>query len=319
MVSANPLKFEYSFWFDPSTGVAVYRAVLEQEGPFADKEYLYTNSMSGLQPTQSVTNQGAVSTTRSTKAVAPSKVSVGPVKLDTWSRQNPNATVIAQNRSYAIPAGANPVVNNYWTYAQPAAQQLGRVEMYNGKLLYPTLDETTKKSTISRWNSYSKNQPDNDWQDVPGALNQASEGEQFASAIRARNSCIAEMNRRINSVLESVTGETVKNVKQPVKADAPDPDETTAIPDSAVAAAPSTSTAPPSIADFWWNWWLQYNEAYTARRNRRNRWHRPRPMPTPTRLVPAQPVRRPRPPNPTRSISPGLPDGSRASPPARAS
>ncbi len=41
--------------------------------------------------------------------------------------------------------------------------------------------------------------------------------------------------------------------------------KTTAIPDSAVAAAPSTSTyAPFSIADFWRNWRLQYNEAYTA-------------------------------------------------------
>ncbi len=188
---ANPLKFEYSFWFDPSTGVAVYRAVLEQEGPFADKEYLYTNSMSGLQPTQSVTNQGAVSTTRSTKAVAPSKVSVGPVKLDTWSRQNPNATVIAQNRSYAIPAGANPVVNNYWTYAQPAAQQLGRVEMYNGKLLYPTLDETTKKSTISRWNSTGRTQPDNDWQACPRAHKSGLRGR----AVRLHDSSQQQLHR----------------------------------------------------------------------------------------------------------------------------
>ncbi|HEV2968361.1 MAG TPA: polymorphic toxin-type HINT domain-containing protein [Pirellulales bacterium] len=74
--------------------------------------------------------------------------------------------------------------------------------------------------------------------------------ERFAASVDARNARIELTDQRIDSVLKEVT----KGMSAKVDENA---DEKDAIPDTAVTK-PSTTTA-----DYWWNWWATYNEAYS--------------------------------------------------------
>jgi hypothetical protein len=74
------------------------------------------------------------------------------------------------------------------------------------------------------------------------------ESEAFAAAVDHKNKQIADMNQRIEFVLESVTGLHSADDTTPVR------DDSDVIP--AWVLEPPTS----SIANYWWNWWDKYNE-----------------------------------------------------------
>jgi hypothetical protein len=71
---ANPIRFDYSMAFDPSLGVATYRAAASQEGPSETRELNYSSTASGLRPTVSgghYTGANHVTATDFTGAKAP--------------------------------------------------------------------------------------------------------------------------------------------------------------------------------------------------------------------------------------------------------
>jgi hypothetical protein len=83
----------------------------------------------------------------------------------------------------------------------------------------------------------------------PGILgsNWSQSGQRTAATVERQNAAYDLMNRRISSVLECVTGESSAPAGL-----ADDPSQ--AIPDSAMAHSAN------STADYWWNWWSDYNE-----------------------------------------------------------
>jgi hypothetical protein len=89
------------------------------------------------------------------------------------------------------------------------------------------------------------------WTEVPGAVAISRQSQLLAASVDKQDGRIEQMNGRINSVLETVTGKASST-----DSDKP-ADESDAIPDSALAKS-ATSTA-----DYWWNWWADYNELPT--------------------------------------------------------
>ncbi len=78
----------------------------------------------------------------------------------------------------------------------------------------------------------------------------ARESRQLATAVAQRNEAIAEVNARISAVLETVTGENPARA-QPATRD-----------DSEVIASSADEASHESLANSWWNWWANYNEAF---------------------------------------------------------
>jgi hypothetical protein len=79
------------------------------------------------------------------------------------------------------------------------------------------------------------------------AGNWKRQADQLASSIERTNERTDAINSRVEEVLERVTGVT----KAPNTA--PESDTSEVIPDS--------TTAPQTVADYWWSWWSNYNEA----------------------------------------------------------
>ncbi|HEV3417212.1 MAG TPA: polymorphic toxin-type HINT domain-containing protein [Pirellulales bacterium] len=83
-----------------------------------------------------------------------------------------------------------------------------------------------------------------------GADRAVATSERFAASVDARNEQIDLTDQRIDSVLREVTKGMSAKVDESL-------DEKDAIPDSAVTKPAMTT------ADYWWNWWATYNEAYS--------------------------------------------------------
>ncbi len=103
--------------------------------------------------------------------------------------------------------------------------------------------------------------------EVPGAMALARQGQGLTASIAGTNARIAEMNRRIDFVLSQVAPPDSKTTKSPDTSAAKkseDASEAAAIPDAALAGGTPASAAPLSTADYWWNWWSDYNESHST-------------------------------------------------------
>jgi Pretoxin HINT domain len=111
----------------------------------------------------------------------------------------------------------------------------------------PTVVQTTKSESGSQ--SWSPGP--SDLSEVAGAAALARQTQLFESSVDDQNARIEHLNQRISSVLEKVaTNPSTASSDQPSV-------EAEAIPDSALVKQAT------SMADYWWNWWADYNELPT--------------------------------------------------------
>ncbi|HKD38165.1 MAG TPA: polymorphic toxin-type HINT domain-containing protein, partial [Pirellulales bacterium] len=189
---ANPIQFDYSMSFDPSIGLAIYRAVGWQEGRDRVTRVEYSSSAAGL---------------------LPSFVGSFDSGIDPTSRLTPRKTPL-----------------------------IGKTSAYDSTM--QTI--TPGPQSIN---------------EVAGAATMARESEKIAGSVAKQNKRIAQLNQRIDCVLEQVTGMKSAAAERAGKVSAGKEDATTAD-ETAVIPESTPATPASSTADAWWNWWADYTETY---------------------------------------------------------
>lgn len=125
------------------------------------------------------------------------------------------------------------------------------------------------KTTVSKYDvtQISVTPGPRNWSEIPGAVALARQSQFLTASIEGTNARIGLMNERINEVLQQVARPEVTSTAaaKPAASAAPaktaeDPSECAAIPDAALADL--TPAAALSIANYWWNWWADYNESH---------------------------------------------------------
>ncbi len=138
---ANPVQFDYSLSFDPTLGLAIYRAVTSQEGRDSISRVEYSNSISGLLPAfVGSHDSGLASNGPATSAGVPQIRTASP--LD-GRRQ----TLIAGPRSVNEISGALAVARQSQALATSVAKQNERIAVTNERIDYVLERVVGKKVT----------------------------------------------------------------------------------------------------------------------------------------------------------------------------
>jgi hypothetical protein len=138
---ANPVQFDYSLSFDPTLGLAIYRAVTSQEGRDSISRVEYSNSISGLLP-------AFVGSRDSSLASNGPATSAGMPQIRTASPlDGRRQTLIAGPRSVNDIAGASAVARQSQALATSVDKQNERIAVTNERIDY-VLERVVGKKVI---------------------------------------------------------------------------------------------------------------------------------------------------------------------------
>ena len=154
---ANPIQFDYSMAFDPSLGLAIYRAVGLQEGRDTVTRVEYSTSAAGLLPSFVGSFDSGVD--RSTRL----DVRKTPVIAATSPYDSGKQTIVPGPRNLGEVAGAGAIARQSQQVAMSVAGQNERIQLMNERIDF-VMEQVTGKS----------GKPSADDQDPASAVDEAA-------------------------------------------------------------------------------------------------------------------------------------------------
>jgi len=163
---ANPIQFDYSMAFDPSLGLAIYRAVGLQEGRDTVTRVEYSTSAAGLLPSFVGSFDSGVD--RSTRL----DVRKTPVIAATSPYDSGKQTIVPGPRNLGEVAGAGAIARQSQQVAMSVAGQNERIQLMNERIDF-VMEQVTGKKSMSAGAAKS-GKPAADNQDPASAADEAA-------------------------------------------------------------------------------------------------------------------------------------------------